>query len=99
MANSKRQTMKQMNMNLKLTNKLLLVLGKYREIIILFVFAFVFCSFKALYTEVYICGTAGANKYHYSQNCRGLNACKHEIVKTTKNEAQNLGLTLCGWED
>jgi hypothetical protein len=50
-------------------------------------------------TEVYICGTKGAKKYHYSEHCRGLNACKHEITKTTRSKAEELGLTLCGWED
>jgi hypothetical protein len=48
---------------------------------------------------VYICGTTGAKKYHYSENCRGLNACKHEIVTVALSEAQGYGLTLCGWED
>jgi hypothetical protein len=49
--------------------------------------------------NVYICGAKGAKKYHYSETCRGLNACKHEIVKKSLKEAQNLGLELCGWED
>lgn len=52
-----------------------------------------------LETHVYICGVSGAKKYHYTQTCRGLNACKHEIVKVTISQAKGYGLTLCGWED
>tara|TARA_R110002126_G_scaffold282681_1_gene431246 strand:+ start:8459 stop:8605 length:147 start_codon:yes stop_codon:yes gene_type:complete len=48
---------------------------------------------------VYICGPRGAKKYHYTENCRGLSACIHGIVKTSLSQAQNYGLTLCGWED
>jgi hypothetical protein len=50
-------------------------------------------------TKVYICGAAGAKKYHYTESCRGLNACKHKIVKVTISQAKGYGLTLCGWED
>jgi len=49
--------------------------------------------------EVYICGARGAKKYHYSDTCRGLGACKHEIKKVTLSEARGFGLGLCGWED
>lgn len=50
-------------------------------------------------SKVYICNSPNAKKYHYNENCRGLNSCKHEIQKVTIKEAQSLGLTLCGWED
>jgi len=33
------------------------------------------------------------------KDCRGLNACKHQVVKKTIKEAKDLGLELCGWED
>jgi hypothetical protein len=56
-------------------------------------------TFSITETKVYMCGITGAKKYHYSENCRGLNACKHEIVKATLSEAQGYGLKLCGWED
>lgn len=49
--------------------------------------------------KVYICGTKGAKKYHFSETCRGLGSCKHEITKTSQSEAKGFGLTLCGWED
>lgn len=56
-------------------------------------------AFPAVETSVYICGSTGAKKYHYSESCRGLNACKHTIVKVSLNQAQGYGLELCGWED
>ncbi len=56
-------------------------------------------SFHSVETDVFICGKQGAKKYHYTESCRGLNACKHEVVKVTKSKAKSYGLTLCGWED
>ncbi len=56
-------------------------------------------SFTKEEDTVYLCGAKGASKYHYTENCRGLNACKHEIVQKKLSEAKALGLTLCGWED
>ena len=56
-------------------------------------------SFTNEVETVYLCGSKGASKYHDAENGRGLNACKHDVVKTTLKEAKNLGLTLCGWED
>lgn len=49
--------------------------------------------------DVYVCDSKGAKKYHLSKDCRGLSNCKHDIVKKSKTDVQNLGLTLCGWED
>jgi hypothetical protein len=66
-------------------------------ITLLFLISINFQSYVA--TDVYICDSKGAKKYHYSKTCRGLSTCKHEIVKKSKSAAQNLGLTLCGWED
>jgi hypothetical protein len=56
-------------------------------------------SIKYEETEVYVCGSAGAKKYHFTKKCRGLNSCKDEIHKKTLNEAKTLGLKLCAWED
>lgn len=50
-------------------------------------------------SKVYICGIKGAKKYHYSNTCRGLSNCKHEVFEVTKSTAVSYGLTLCGWED
>ena len=55
-------------------------------------------SFKNVDTTVYVCDSPNAKKYHFSETCRGLNACKHQIVKTTQSKARDIGLTLCGWE-
>lgn len=63
---------------------------------LLFIF---FTSFSPPETSVYICGSKGAKKYHYNENCRGLSSCSHGVVKTSLKEAQSYGLTLCGWED
>ena len=49
--------------------------------------------------KVYICVSKGAKKYHFTENCRGLNSCKHDIKKVPISEAKGYGLTLCGWED
>lgn len=56
-------------------------------------------SFVKAADNVYICGPKGAKKYHYTESCRGLSVCKHEIKKVTLTEAKGFGLTLCGWED
>ena len=66
-------------------------------IILLFLFTINFQSIVV--TDVYVCDSKGAKKYHLSKDCRGLSNCKHDIVKKSKTDAQNLGLTLCGWED
>lgn len=50
-------------------------------------------------STVYICGPNGAARYHFTKNCRGLSSCKHGIYTVSKSKAQELGLTLCGWED
>ena len=55
-------------------------------------------SFKNVDNTVYVCDSPNAKKYHLSDTCRGLNACKHQIVKITQSKARDLGLTLCGWE-
>lgn len=59
----------------------------------------VLTSFSSAETSVYICGANGAKKYHLKETCRGLSSCSHEVVKTTLSQAQNKGLTICGWED
>jgi hypothetical protein len=56
-------------------------------------------SFSQGVRNVYICNSSSAKKYHYSSSCRGLNACKHEVIKVSKEDAQKSGRTLCGWED
>lgn len=65
-------------------------------LLLIFVFS---TSFSPIETNVFICGSTGAKKYHYKETCRGLSSCKHEIVKTSLKKAQGFGLSLCGWED
>lgn len=60
---------------------------------------FILTSFNTNKQDVYVCNSKGATKYHYSETCRGLNACKHEVVKKSIKDARVMGLTLCGWED
>jgi hypothetical protein len=49
--------------------------------------------------NVFICDSGKVGKYHYSSSCRGLNACKYEVVKMSKGDARSQGYELCGWED
>lgn len=76
--------------------KLLKIVSKGFAMIVLFL---VLTSFHSAESAVYICGPNGAKRYHLNQSCRGLSACKHEVVKVTLATARNKGLTLCGWED
>ncbi|MBK0370082.1 hypothetical protein [Flavobacterium agrisoli] len=68
-----------------------------KSVLLSLLFIFYIPNYRA--SEVYICGAKGANKYHYSERCRGLSACSHEVKKVTLKEAQGYGLTLYGWED
>lgn len=49
--------------------------------------------------QVWICQSAGAKRYHYDANCRGLKRCTHSISRTTVDYAERVGLTLCKYED
>ncbi|MFC4635497.1 hypothetical protein ACFO3O_16425 [Dokdonia ponticola] len=69
---------------------------------ILFTISFLgllFLEFHFSETQVYLCNSSGAKKYHYKKNCRGLSNCKKEIKKVSLETAQERGRTLCGWED
>jgi len=69
-----------------------------KKILVVLLF-FVITSFTSSVDNVYICNSKYAAKYHYSETCRGLNACKHEIIKMTLKEAKAKGFDLCGFED
>ncbi|PIF62666.1 hypothetical protein CLV00_2318 [Flavobacterium sp. 11] len=57
------------------------------------------CGFTTLTgSDVYICVSKTASKYHYSQNCKGLNRCKHTSSKVSLSDAKNRGYSLCGLE-
>lgn len=47
---------------------------------------------------VWICKSAGAKRYHLNKGCGGLKKCRHTIKKTTRKEAEAIGLTLCKHE-
>ncbi len=49
-------------------------------------------------TNVYVCDSQNARKYHLKADCRGLSNCSHRIVKVTLEEAKESGKTLCNWE-
>lgn len=51
------------------------------KIILAIFLLFGLTSFSISKDDVYICNSKGATKYHYTETCRGLNACKHEVVK------------------
>jgi len=48
--------------------------------------------------DVFICKSTAAKRYHLNQSCRGLKRCKREIVELNLINAENRGLTLCGYE-
>jgi hypothetical protein len=48
--------------------------------------------------KVYICNSPHATKYHYTENCRGLSGCQHQVITTTLEEAEKQKKTLCNWE-
>jgi hypothetical protein len=50
-------------------------------------------------SDVYICVSKTASKYHLSENCRGLSRCTHTVKKVSPADAEKMGYTLCGWED
>jgi hypothetical protein len=55
-------------------------------------------SFTVTEDKVYVCNSEYAKKYHYSETCRGLNACKHKIITMTEAKAKSAGLGLCSWD-
>ena len=67
--------------------------------LILLSFVLLFTSFNSVESDVFICVSKGAKKYHFSKSCKGLSNCKHTIKEVKISEAKEMGLTLCGWED
>ncbi|WP_423997388.1 hypothetical protein [Maribacter sp. IgM3_T14_3] len=50
-------------------------------------------------TNVYICKGKGSKKYHFVKSCRGLSNCSTNTYQVSLSKAQEMGRTLCGWED
>ncbi len=69
-----------------------------KKILCILIFTSLF-AFTKVDTDVYICNSKSSKKYHFKETCRGLNACKHEIIKISLKEAKEKGLEICGWED
>lgn len=44
---------------------------------------------------VYYCDSPGGKRYHYDQECSGLQRCTHVIRQTTVKSAVDRGLTPC----
>lgn len=49
------------------------------------------------YDEVYVCTGKYAKRYHCDEYCRGLQSCRSEIVVMSIEEAEDYGLTPCGY--
>ena len=49
-------------------------------------------------TQVYICKSSGAKRYHFSATCRGIKRCTHEVAKVSVETAKGYGLSVCGYE-
>lgn len=46
-------------------------------------------------SNVYICLSPNAKKYHFNKSCKGLQRCTHDIKLVSKTDAINKGLTVC----
>lgn len=49
------------------------------------------------YDEVYVCTGKYAKRFHCDEDCRGLQSCRSEIAVMSIEEAEDLGLTPCGY--
>ena len=48
-------------------------------------------------SDVYVCTGRYAKRFHNDEECKGLQSCRSEIVTMSIEEAENLGLTPCGY--
>jgi hypothetical protein len=46
-------------------------------------------------TSVYICTGKSSERYHRTESCNGLNACKAQVKSVSLKEAQRMGRTPC----
>lgn len=49
------------------------------------------------YDEVYVCTGKHAKRFHRDEDCRGLQSCRSEIITMSIEEAEDYGLTPCGY--
>lgn len=50
-------------------------------------------------TVVFVCESSGAKRYHFKSTCRGLKRCSNKIQQLSIINAENIGLTICGYEN
>ena len=48
--------------------------------------------------KVFICKGTASTKYHLKMDCKGLDLCTTNISTISKEKANDLKRTLCGWE-
>ena len=78
-------------MNIKINNSRKLTLS---------ILTIVLClGFISTEKYVFICKGKYSKKYHLIKNCRGLSNCSTETYKVALSTAQEIGRTLCGWEN
>lgn len=49
------------------------------------------------YDEVYVCTGKYSKRFHSDEDCRGLQSCRGEIITMSIEEAEDYGLTPCGY--
>lgn len=52
---------------------------------------------KLHYDEVYVCTGRYAKRFHCDEDCKGLQSCRGDIVVMSIEEAEDYGLTPCGY--
>ena len=52
---------------------------------------------KLHYDEVYVCTGKYAKRFHCDEDCKGLQSCRGGIVVMSIEEAEDYGLTPCGY--
>jgi hypothetical protein len=48
-------------------------------------------------SDVYVCTGKYAKRYHCDEECKGLRSCRGDIVVMSIEEAEDYGLTPCGY--
>lgn len=47
--------------------------------------------------EIYVCTGKYAKRFHCDEDCKGLQSCRGDIVVMSIEEAEDYGLTPCGY--
>ena len=67
--------------------------------ILLATLLYFFSGVQTPQSNVYICDSPSAKKFHLVNKCNGLNRCSHEIKEMSKAEAISKGYSICLMED